>query len=177
MWLQVKNKFNIKDSSTQLPRLQAFVTDAMQRLYRFWKARLHAYYKECGDTHEERLENPPTYFPLSSWIACCETFNSDKFKKRSMQNSKNRRSDKWIKHSTGNLSFPETEYILTEKNDGVLPPADVVWLTQHTTTDDGGVLRWTNDARSKEIHAQLHQLVQDKDKEPEGDQMRPQTQE
>uniref|UniRef100_A0A803N566 DUF4218 domain-containing protein n=1 Tax=Chenopodium quinoa TaxID=63459 RepID=A0A803N566_CHEQI len=100
------------------------------------EARLHAYYKECGDRHEERLENPPTDFPLSSWIACCETFNSDKFKKRSMQNSKNRRSDKWIKHSTGNLSFPETEYI----------------LTQHTTTDDGGVLRWTNDARSKEIH-------------------------
>uniref|UniRef100_A0A803N670 Uncharacterized protein n=1 Tax=Chenopodium quinoa TaxID=63459 RepID=A0A803N670_CHEQI len=65
----------------------------------------------------------------------------------------------------------------TEKNDGVLHTADVVWLAQHTTINEGGILQWVDDNRSKEVHAQLHQLVQDKDKEPEGDQPRPQTQE
>ncbi|KNA11269.1 hypothetical protein SOVF_136670, partial [Spinacia oleracea] len=75
-----------------------------------------------------------------------------------------------------NLSFPESEYILTEKNGGVTPPADVIWLAQHTTTYGEGVLQWVNDDRSKDIHVQLHQLVQDKDKEPEGDQARPQIQ-
>ncbi|XP_048497437.2 uncharacterized protein LOC104886439 isoform X2 [Beta vulgaris subsp. vulgaris] len=177
MWLQVKNKFNIKDSSTHLLRLQAFATDVMQRLYRFWKSRLHSYYKECGDTLEERLQNPLTDFPIESWKACCAKFDDDKFKKRSLQNSKNRRSDKWTKHTTGNLSFPEVEHILTERNGNVLPEPDVVWLAEHTNVDGDGVLKWVKDGRSEEIHAQLHQLVKDKDKEPEGDQSRPQTQE
>ncbi|XP_065862283.1 uncharacterized protein [Euphorbia lathyris] len=115
MWLQVKNKFNIKDSCTQELRLQAFATDVMQRLYRLWKCRLHYYYKECGNTYEERLENPPPDFPVASWRACCATFNSDKFKQRSARNSKNRNSEKWCKHTTGNLSFPEVEHILTKK--------------------------------------------------------------
>ncbi|KAL2935339.1 Pheromone-regulated membrane protein 10, partial [Bienertia sinuspersici] len=161
------NKFNIKDSTTNLLRLEAFVTDAMQRLYRFWKARLHYYYKECGDTLEERINNPPADFPTESWKACCAKFDDEKFKKRSLQNSKNRRSDKWTKHTTGNLSFPEVEHILTETNDNVLPDPDVVWLAEHTTLDGEGVLKW----------AQLHQLVKDKDKEPEGNESRPQTQE
>lgn len=77
---QFQNKFNIKDSSTHLLRLQAFATDAMQRLYRFWKSRLHSYYKECRDTFEERLQNPPTDFPIESWKACCAKFDDDKFK-------------------------------------------------------------------------------------------------
>ncbi|KAL2899706.1 tRNA uridine 5-carboxymethylaminomethyl modification enzyme MnmG [Bienertia sinuspersici] len=145
MWLQVKNKFNIKDSTTNLLRLETFVTDAMQRLYRFWKARLHYYYEECEDTLEERINNPPADIPIESWKACCA-----KFEKRSLQNSKNRRSDKWTKHTTGNLSFPEVEHILTETNGNVLPDPDV---------------------------AQLHQLVKDKDKEPEGNESRPSTQE
>lgn len=52
----------------------------MQRLYRFWKSRLHSYYKECGDTLEERLQNPLTDFPIESWKACCAKFDDDKFK-------------------------------------------------------------------------------------------------
>jgi len=52
----------------------------MQRLYRYWKSRLHDYYKECGDTYEERLDNPPDDFPFESWRACCARFNDDKFK-------------------------------------------------------------------------------------------------
>ncbi|KAL2894885.1 Calcineurin-binding protein 1, partial [Bienertia sinuspersici] len=145
MWLQVKDKFNIKDSTTNLLRLEAFVTDAMQRLYRFWKARLHYYYKECGDTLEERINNPPTDFPIESWKACRAKFDDEKFK--------------------------------TETNDNVLPDLDVVWLAEHTTLDGEGVLKWVNDGRSEDIHAQLHQLVKDKDKEPKGNESRPRTQE
>ncbi|WCJ43925.1 hypothetical protein M5689_024629 [Euphorbia peplus] len=178
MWLQIKNKFSIKDSCTQLLRLQAFATDVMQRAYRYWKCRLHYYYKECGDTYEERLKYPPDDFPIASWRACCATFNSEKFKIISARNSKNRNSENWNKHTTGNLSFPELEHLMTQQNGGVLPPADVVWLAEHTHTNDQGVLEWVDDdGRSKEIHKQLHQLVQDKDKEPDGDEARPQTQE
>jgi len=53
---------------------------AMQRLYRYWKSRLHTYYKECGATHEERLDNPPEDFPIDNWRRCCATFDSDDFK-------------------------------------------------------------------------------------------------
>ncbi|KMT06096.1 hypothetical protein BVRB_7g164130 [Beta vulgaris subsp. vulgaris] len=60
----------------------------------------------------------------------------------------------------------------TESNGNVLPEPDVVWLAEHTNVDGDGVLKWVKDGRSKEIH-----LVKDKDKEPEGDQSRPQTQE
>ncbi|XP_065877371.1 uncharacterized protein [Euphorbia lathyris] len=67
--------------------------------------------------------------------------------------------------------------MLTKENDGVLPPADVVWLAEHTRTNGQGILEWVNDNRSKKIHEQLHQLVEDKDKEPEGDETHPQTQE
>ncbi|KAL2930299.1 Protein translocase subunit SecA, partial [Bienertia sinuspersici] len=122
---------------------------------------------DCGDTLEERINNPPANFLIESWKACCAKFDDEKFKKRSLQNSKNRRSDKWTKHTIGNLSFPEVEHILTETNGNVLPDPDVVWLAEHTILVAEGVLKWT----------QLHQLVKDKDKEPEGNESRPQTQE
>ncbi|KAJ8437671.1 hypothetical protein Cgig2_028609 [Carnegiea gigantea] len=162
MWPQ--NKFKIKDSEHELPRLQAFVMYAMQRLYRYWKSRLHTYYKECGATHEERLDNPPEDFSIDNWRHCCATFDSDDFKNKSARNSKNRKSDKWCKHSTGNLAFPEVEDILTKKNNKVKPTADVIWLAEHTHIDDG-VLVWVDDKRSKQMHSDLHDLVQNKDKE------------
>ncbi|KAL2904296.1 3-isopropylmalate dehydratase large subunit [Bienertia sinuspersici] len=178
------------------------------------KDRLHYYYKECGDTLEERINNPAVDFPIEYWKACCAMFDDEKFKKRSLQNSKNRRSDKWTKHTIGNLSFPEVEHILT--NDNVLPDPNVVWQAEHKTLDGEGVLKWVNDGRSKDIHtctfkislkAGLYITIQDlsypnyrensakifiicyvfsfrpkfiglkdKDKEPEGNESRPQTQ-
>ncbi|KAJ8440100.1 hypothetical protein Cgig2_026451 [Carnegiea gigantea] len=88
MWLQVQNKFKIKDSEHELPRLQAFVMYAMQRLYQYWKSRLHTYYKECGATHEERLDNPPEDFLIDNRRRCCATFDSDGFKTKKNNNVK-----------------------------------------------------------------------------------------
>jgi len=41
---------------------------------------MHTYYKECGATHEEHLDNPPEDFPIDNWRRCCATFDSDDFK-------------------------------------------------------------------------------------------------
>ncbi|KAJ8423323.1 hypothetical protein Cgig2_023440 [Carnegiea gigantea] len=53
---------------------------------------------------------------------------------------------------------------MTKKNNNVKPTADVIWLAEHTHTDDG-VLVWVDDKRSKQVHSELHDLVQNKDKE------------
>ncbi|KAJ8443043.1 hypothetical protein Cgig2_004248 [Carnegiea gigantea] len=148
-YIYKQNKFKIKDSEHELPRLQGFVTHALQRFYQYWKSRLHTYNKECGSTHEERLDNPHEDFPIENWRRCCATFDSDDFK--------------------------------TKKNNNVKPPVDVIWLAEHTHTDDG-VLVWVDDKRSKQVHVSivfkcsltckssnyindLHDLVQNKDKE------------
>lgn len=54
--------------------------------------------------------------------------------------------------TTGNLSFADVEDILTQENNGVKPPADVIWLMEHTKENDEGVLEWADESRSKEIH-------------------------
>ncbi|KAL2922029.1 Rhamnogalacturonase A, partial [Bienertia sinuspersici] len=151
MWLKVKKKFSIKDSTTTLLRLKAFVTDIMQCLYRFWEAHLHYYYyyKECGDTLGERINIPPADFPIESWKACCAKLDDEKFKR-------------W------NTFWKECfKFFSTETNDNVLPTLDVVWRAKHTTLNGEGVLECVNDGRSKDIH----------EKELEGNESRLQTKE
>ncbi|KAL2905308.1 ATP synthase subunit b [Bienertia sinuspersici] len=128
MWKEIEGKFEIKEGGSYM-KLQAFAVDNMQQIYRLWKARLHYYYKE--------------------------RFGSTEFKKISERNSKNRLSEKRTKTTTGNLSFAEVEEILTQENKGVKPPADVIWLVEHTTQNTEGVLQWADESRSKEIHEQL----------------------
>ena len=43
-------------------------------------------------------------------------------------------------------------YYQTQENNGVKPPADVIWLNEHTKENDEGVLEWADESRSKEIH-------------------------
>ncbi|KAL2937879.1 RIMS-binding protein 3C, partial [Bienertia sinuspersici] len=90
----------------------------------------------------------------------CTEFNCE-FKKISERNSKNRLSEKRTKTTIGNLSFAEVEEILTQENQGVKPPADVIWLVEHTTRNNEGVLQWVDESRSKskEIHEQLKVVV------------------
>ncbi|KAL2942880.1 Nitric oxide-associated protein 1, partial [Bienertia sinuspersici] len=78
--------------------------------------------------------------------------------KISERNSKNHLSEKRTKTTTGNLSFAEVEEILTQENQGVKPPADVIWLLEHTTQNNKGVLQWKDESRSKEIHVQKQRI-------------------
>ncbi|KAL2906684.1 Reticulocyte-binding protein 2-like protein a [Bienertia sinuspersici] len=160
MWKEIEGKFEIKEGGSYM-KLQAFVVDTMQRLFRLWKARLHYYYKSLGSelTKEERLKYPPPDLPQDQWQYCVERFGSIEFKKISERNSKNRLSEKRTKTTTGNLSFAEVEDILTQENQGVKPPADVIWLVEHTTRNNEGVLHWADESRSKEIHEQLKVAV------------------
>ncbi|KAL2894696.1 Reticulocyte-binding protein 2-like protein a [Bienertia sinuspersici] len=160
MWKEIEGKFEIKEGGSYM-KLQAFAVDTMQRLYRLWKARLHYYYKGLGSelTNEERLMYPPPDLPQDQWQYCVERFGSTEFKKISERNSKNRLSEKRTKTTTGNLSFAEVEEILTQENKGVKPPADVIWLVEHTTRNNEGVLQWADESRSKEIHEQLKVVV------------------
>ncbi|KAL2925626.1 Glutamate--tRNA ligase 2 [Bienertia sinuspersici] len=96
-------------------------------------------------TNEERLKYPPPDLTTRPKI--------------SERNSKNRLSEKRTKTTTGNLSFAEVEDILTQENQGVKPPADVIWLVEHTTRNNEGVLQWADESRSKEIHEQLKVAV------------------
>uniref|UniRef100_A0A803NDN4 DUF4216 domain-containing protein n=1 Tax=Chenopodium quinoa TaxID=63459 RepID=A0A803NDN4_CHEQI len=79
--------------------------------------------------------------------------------KVSERNSRNRLSKNRTTQTTGNLSFAEVEDILTQENNGVKPPADVIWLIEHTKENDEGVLEWADESRSKEIHEQLKVVV------------------
>ena len=76
-----QGKFEIKDTSSA-HKLQGFAIDTMQRLYRLWKARLHAYYKHkaTGANDEERAKNPPPDMPQEQWEYCVKRFGSSKFK-------------------------------------------------------------------------------------------------
>ncbi|KAL2924035.1 Two-pore potassium channel 3 [Bienertia sinuspersici] len=160
MWKEIEGKFEIKEGGSYM-KLQAFAVDTMQRLYRLWKARLHFYYKSLGTelTNEERLKYPPPDLPQDQWQYCVERFGSTEFKKISERNSKNHLSEKRTKTTTGNLSFAEVEDILTQENQGVKPPANVIWLMEHTTRNNEGVLQWADESRSKEIHEQLKVVV------------------
>ncbi|KAL2930892.1 E3 ubiquitin-protein ligase bre-1 [Bienertia sinuspersici] len=68
-------------------------------------------------------------------------------------------SRKRTKNITRNLSFVEVEDILTQENQGVKPPADVIWLVEHTTRNNEGVLQWADESCYKEIHEQLKVVV------------------
>ncbi|KAL2923200.1 Kinesin-like protein KIN-14I [Bienertia sinuspersici] len=120
-WKDIEGKLEIKEGGSYM-KLQSFVVDTMQRLYRLWKARLHYYYKSLGSelTNEERLKYPPPDLPQDKWQYCVEQFGSTEFK--------------------------------TQENQGVKPPADVIWLVEHTTKNNEGVLQLADESRSKEIH-------------------------
>ena len=76
-----QEKFEIKDPSSN-HKMQVFAVDTMQRLYRLWKARLHAYYKhkDTGANDEERAKNPPPDMPVEQWEYCVQRLGSSKFK-------------------------------------------------------------------------------------------------
>ncbi|CAO2824837.1 unnamed protein product [Amaranthus hypochondriacus] len=127
----------------------------MQRLYRLYKCRLHYYYKskKCRNIDDERKKNPAPDLPQSQWEYLIKYYGSDEFKLISARNSKNRNSDKRVKHTTGQKSFSESEDVLTKTNGGVKLSADKVWLIQHTRKNDDGKLEWLHgDTRSKGIH-------------------------
>ncbi|KAK7268090.1 hypothetical protein RIF29_20776 [Crotalaria pallida] len=117
-------------------KMQAFVVDTMQHLYRLWKSRLHQYYKSMT-SDEERLRNLPPDLPQDQWEYCVRRFGSDEFKKISERNSNNRRSDNRCIHTTGPKSFAEFEDEL----------------------NDDGVLEWADQERSKKIHDELKNVV------------------
>ncbi|KAJ8429041.1 hypothetical protein Cgig2_034070 [Carnegiea gigantea] len=64
MWKEMQDKFEIEEGGFNL-KMQAFVIDTMQRLYRIWETHLHYYYQspKCGKTDEERMRNPPADLP------------------------------------------------------------------------------------------------------------------
>ncbi|XP_057546544.1 uncharacterized protein LOC130825374 isoform X3 [Amaranthus tricolor] len=142
MLKEIQDKFEVSESSDYL-RMHMFILETMQRLYRLYKCRLHYYYKskKCGNTDDERKKNPPPDLPQSQWEYLIKYYGSDEFKLISARNSKNRNSDKRVKHTTGQLSFPESEDVLvTKKNRGVKLSADKAWLIQHTRKNDDGKL-------------------------------------
>ncbi|KAL2922790.1 Reticulocyte-binding protein 2-like protein a [Bienertia sinuspersici] len=106
-------------------KLQAFAVDTMQRIYRLWKARLHYYYKGLGS----------------------ELTNKERLK----YPPPDLPQDQWQYCVE---RFGSTEF-KTQENQGVKPPADVIWLVEHTTRNNEGVLQWADESRSKEIHEQL----------------------
>ncbi|KAL2900628.1 Reticulocyte-binding protein 2-like protein a [Bienertia sinuspersici] len=110
-------------------KLQAFAVDTMQRLYRLWKARLHFYYKSLGT----------------------ELTNEERLK----YPPPDLPQDQWQYCVE---RFGSTEF-KTQENQGVKPPADVIWLVEHTTRNNEGVLQWADESRSKEIHEQLKVAV------------------
>ncbi|KAL2923804.1 NAD-dependent protein deacetylase SIR2rp1 [Bienertia sinuspersici] len=116
-------------------------------------------WKEMRVNLRLRKVYPLADLPQDQWRYCVERFGSKEFKKITERNSKNRLSKKRTKTTIGNLSFAEVEEILTQENQGVKPPADVIWLVEHTTRNNEGVLQWTNESRSKEIHEQLKVAV------------------
>ncbi|KAK7272879.1 hypothetical protein RIF29_13919 [Crotalaria pallida] len=78
MWKEIKEKFTVAEDTCRM-KMQGFVVDTMQRLYRLWKSRLHQYYKSMT-SDEERLRNPPLDLPQDQWEYCVRCFGSDEFK-------------------------------------------------------------------------------------------------
>ncbi|KAJ8422120.1 hypothetical protein Cgig2_006428 [Carnegiea gigantea] len=119
MWKEIQVKFEIEEGGCYL-KMQAFVIDMMQHLYRKWKTHLHYYYKtpKYGKTDEEHIRNPPADLSQDQWEYSVKRFSSIEFKKITERNSQNRGSNKRCTHTTGNLSFVETEDIskISERN-------------------------------------------------------------
>ena len=63
-------------------KMQAFVIDMIQSLYRIWKTGLHYYYKspKRGKKDEERMRNPPADLPQDQWEYYVKRFSSTEFK-------------------------------------------------------------------------------------------------
>ncbi|KAK7266608.1 hypothetical protein RIF29_19257 [Crotalaria pallida] len=142
MWKEIEEKFTIVEGGSY-EKMYAFVVDTMQCLYRIWKTRLHYYYKSMN-SNEEWLKNPPPDLPQDQWEYCVKRFGSEEFKKISERNSKNRLSQKRYTHTTGNLSFAEFEDKMVKQNKGVKPPADAIWLAEHTHENADGELEWAD---------------------------------
>ena len=62
-----------------MSRLQCFVIETMQRLYRLWKSRLHTHYKQCSTTRYERLKNPSDDLRMDQWMYYVDHFSSPEF--------------------------------------------------------------------------------------------------
>ncbi|KAL2897762.1 Isocitrate dehydrogenase kinase/phosphatase [Bienertia sinuspersici] len=88
----------------------------------------------CCGYYAKTLQYPPPDLPQDQWQYCVERFGSTELKKISERNSKN-------------------------QNQGVKPPADVIWLVEHTTRNNEGVLQWADESRSKEIHEQIKVII------------------
>ena len=71
--------FEIKDTTWCMSRLQCFVRETMQRLYRLWKSCLQTHYKQCGTTRYEWLKNLPEDLWIDQWTCCVDHFSSTEF--------------------------------------------------------------------------------------------------
>ncbi|XP_050212095.2 uncharacterized protein LOC126662225 [Mercurialis annua] len=155
--LHVKQKkeeyFIISDEDD---RLNNFCIATMQRIYKTWKNKLHGIYKSYK-TDNERLRNRPDDVEEQYWNHCVKHFGSEKFKKISAQNSNNAKKRKQ-KHTTGNVSFAETEERMVDPITNEKPSLPIIWLRQHTRKTQEGGIEWA-DEYSKKIGEQLEQLV------------------
>ncbi|XP_073107436.1 uncharacterized protein [Elaeis guineensis] len=138
-------------------RLCAFVLAPMQRLYRGWRNRLHDLYKKFR-TDEERLANIPEDVTPEDWKYMMAYFSSDAFQKVSKRNAANR-AKLVTKHTCGTRSYAEVEESTRDPETGEKALPDQVWLIQHTKKNKEGELVWS-DPKSKEIHEQLEEVVQ-----------------
>ncbi|KAJ8439953.1 hypothetical protein Cgig2_013580 [Carnegiea gigantea] len=89
--LSLIGHFELIDNTHYMSNLQCFVIVTI-----LWKPHLYTAYKQCGTKKEEKEQNPPNYLPK---INGCIV----------IRNSKNQLSEKWCKHTIGNLSFVKVE--------------------------------------------------------------------
>ncbi|CAA0839344.1 Unknown protein [Striga hermonthica] len=92
---------------------QGVYSDMVQRdamkCYRDWKSDLHDHFKKVGgvaDPGAAKQKVPKNIRDRLHWELCCERFSSEKFKRKSKTNSKNRAEHSWeSKH--GRISYAQ----------------------------------------------------------------------
>ncbi|KAJ8420934.1 hypothetical protein Cgig2_033653 [Carnegiea gigantea] len=117
-------------------KMQAFVINTKQRLYRRWKTRLHYYYKspKCGKTDEECIRNPPLDLPKVNGNIMLNAL--------ALQNLRWDLISKYRGHIGVRLPIILLLLIpLIKENNNVRPIADVIWLAEHTRESDGDKLK------------------------------------
>ncbi|KAL2933817.1 Ribosomal RNA small subunit methyltransferase C [Bienertia sinuspersici] len=120
MWKEIEGKFEIKEGGSYM-KLQAFAADTTQRIYLLWKARLHYYYKSLGS----------------------ELTNEERLEYPPPDLPQDQKSVKEIPKIVCRIKK-------TKKNQGVKPPADVIWLVEHTNrNNEGEILLYVFKPRSR----------------------------
>ncbi|KAL5716365.1 hypothetical protein ACHQM5_018073 [Ranunculus cassubicifolius] len=72
--------------------------------FRNYRSRLHSYYVNLGRDEQYRRSKPASGVSQDNWQKICDRFESDDFKKLSLQNSQNRELQV-VNHCAGTVSF------------------------------------------------------------------------